>query len=297
MEKKLELVERYRGKYGLNRCLSALGVSKSTWHRYRNRSEVSREDEELKRKVLEVVKEHPAYGYRRIKAELADRYGVVVNHKRLRRLLSEWDLVLKRWVSRPRPSGVRVILKEAEGKLNLIRGCEPEPFRVLCTDFTEIKYADGTKKVYLMAMLDPGSGWVAGWAVGKSPNRELALGCWERSKRGLGAWGQGPVGIIVHHDQDPVYTSYRWLGQLLLEDGWWCPTVSEGRRTIRGWSRSGRISRGRTGRYFLMRGVWRSWRRRSRGRWGITTSGAGTPGLHTGRRRSILKVKGLPSNR
>ena len=88
-----------------------------------------------------------------------------MNHKRLRRLLSEWDLALRRKVAKPRPSGVRVILKEGEGKLNLVQGKKFEPFEVLCADFTEIKYANGTRKAYLMAMLDPGSGWVAGWAV------------------------------------------------------------------------------------------------------------------------------------
>ena len=113
---------------------------------------------------------------------------------------------------------MRRILKEAEGRLNLVRGLNPEPFQVLCTDFTEVKYAGGTKKAYLMAMLDPGSGWVAGWAVGKSVNRELALKCWEMAKANLAAWGVEPRGMIVHHDQDSVYTSYRWLRQLLIED-------------------------------------------------------------------------------
>ena len=218
MEKKLALVERHREEYGLNRCLRALSLSKSTWHRHRCRSEVSQADAELKEKVLEVVEEHPAYGYRRIQAELAAHHELKVNHKRLRRLLSEWDLALRRKVAKPRPSGVRVILKEAEGKLNLVRGKKSEPFEVLCTDFTEIKYANGTRKAYLMAMLDPGSGWVAGWAVGKSADRELALKCWERAKANLAGWGVGPEGLIVHHDQDSVYTSYRWLGQLLIED-------------------------------------------------------------------------------
>jgi len=219
LERKLELVERHQNEYGLNRCLSALGVSKSTWHRHQNRPKVSQEDEELKARVLEVVEEHPAYGYRRIKVELAVRYGVVVNHKRLRRLLSEWDLALRRRVARPRPSGVRVILKEAEGRLNLVRGLKPEPFQVLCTDFTEIRYAGGTRKAHLMTLIDPGSGWVAGWAVGKSANGELALRCWERAKGNLAAWGRTLQGLIVHHDQDSVYTSYRWLRQLLIEDG------------------------------------------------------------------------------
>ena len=121
MEKKLALVERHREEYGLNRCLRALSLSKSTWHRHK-RPKVSTKDEGLKEKVLEVVEEHPAYGYRRIQAELAAHHGLKVSHKRLRRLLSEWDLALRRKVAKPRPSGVRVILKEAEGKLNLVRG-------------------------------------------------------------------------------------------------------------------------------------------------------------------------------
>lgn len=218
MERKLALVRKHHREYGLNRCLAALGVSKATWHRHRNRPKVSEKDEELKSKVIQVVEEHPFYGYRRIKVELEVRHGIRVNHKRLRRLLSEWDLALKRRVSRPRPSGVRKILKEAEGKLNLIRGQKPGPLQVLCTDFTELRYAGGTRKAYLMAMLDPASGWVAGWAVGKSANRELALRCWEMAKGNLAALGRSPHGLIVHHDQDSVYTSYRWLRKLLIED-------------------------------------------------------------------------------
>jgi len=219
LERKLKLVRQHSKQYGLNRCLRALGVSKSSWHRSQRRPNVSREDVELKGKVLRVVEDHPAYGYRRIKVELEARHGIKVNHKRLRRLLSEWDLALRRQVARPRPSGVRRILKEAEGKLNLIRGWDPGPFQVLCTDFTEVRYAGGTRKAYLMAMIAPGSGWVAGWAVGKSANRELALRCWEAAKESLAKVGQDPRGLIVHHDQDTVYTSYLWLSQLLIGDG------------------------------------------------------------------------------
>ena len=150
MERKLELVRQHGKQYGLNRCLRALGVSKSSWHRSQRRPKVSQKDVELKGKVLRVVEDHPAYGYRRIKVELEVKHGIKVNHKRLRRLLSEWDLALRRQVARPRPSGVRRILKEAKGKLNLIRGWDPEPFKVLCTDFTEVRYAGGTRKAHLI---------------------------------------------------------------------------------------------------------------------------------------------------
>ena len=98
---------------------------------------------------------------------------------------------LRNW---PRPSGVRGTFKEAEGKLNLLRDRKPETLEVLCTDFTEIRYAGSAKKAHLMAMLDPGSGWAVGWAVGKSANRELALRCWEAAKESLAKVGQDPQG-------------------------------------------------------------------------------------------------------
>ncbi len=69
-----------------------------------------------------------------------------------------------------------------------------------------------------MAMVDPASGWVTGWAMGKSADRELALRCWERTKESLAQVGRSAQGLVVHHDQDAVYTSYRWLRQLLIED-------------------------------------------------------------------------------
>lgn len=46
--------------------------------------------------VREIVQEHPEYGYRRILPELEDRSGETINHKRLRRLLSEHELALPR---------------------------------------------------------------------------------------------------------------------------------------------------------------------------------------------------------
>ena len=69
-----------------------------------------------------------------------------------------------------------------------------------------------------MAMINPGSGWVVGCALGKSANRELALRCWEAAKESLAKAGRDPQGLIVHHNQDSVYTSYRWLSRLLIED-------------------------------------------------------------------------------
>lgn len=220
MTEKLELVERHREEHGLNRCLKLVGVSKGTWHRrMRERQETKQEvrDRQLKGAALQVVKEHPAYGYRRMLPELLETFGERVNHKRLRRVLNRWDLALPRRVSRPRPSGIHQILRQGKGQLNLLQGWDPGPLEALSTDFTEVRYAGGRKKAYLMALIDIGSRWVPGWALGPSPNRELALTCWERARAQLEAAGRGTSGLIIHQDQDSVFTSYRWLRRLLIE--------------------------------------------------------------------------------
>lgn len=199
-------------------------MSKGTWH-YRQRraarqAESAAKEQRLKAQVVDVIGEHPAYGYRRLLPELWER-GEEINHKRLRRLLNTWDLSLRRTVARPRPSGVREILAQAEGQLNRVKGWDPEPLEMFSTDFTELVYAGGRKKAYLMALLDPVSAWVPGWAVGPSANRELALSCWSAARQQLQeVAGVGrTAGVVVHSDQDSVYTSYEWLRRLIVEDG------------------------------------------------------------------------------
>jgi len=95
-------------------------------------------------------------------------------------------------VARASPSGVKKILKEAEEKLNLLWDRELNPLETLCTDFTKVKYAGGTRKAHLMAMIDPASGRMSGWSVGARADRELALRCWEAAKENLANAPRGP---------------------------------------------------------------------------------------------------------
>lgn len=169
--------------------------------------------------VRNIITDHPAYGYRRILPELRERTGLRVNHKRLRRLLGEHDLGLMRRLPAPgAPSAVRQTLSECEGQLNLVKGRAFGLLEAFSTDFTELSYAGGGK-AQLMALVDIKSKWVAGWAVGPSANRELALSCWQHAKERLAHLESSPAGLIVHHDQDSVYTSHEWLYALLIEDG------------------------------------------------------------------------------
>ena len=91
-------------------------------------------------------------------------------------------------------------------------------FDVLYTDFTELVYAGGRAKAHLMVLLDHAGKLVLGHAVAERAVRELALEAWKRAKRTLRRLGQPLEGLIVHHDQDSVFTSYAWTARLLMDD-------------------------------------------------------------------------------
>ena len=71
------MVSRHKEEHGLNRCLTALRVSKGTWpyrqKREGRQAEVVAEEQRLKTVVVEIIEEHPAYGYRRLSPELEER--------------------------------------------------------------------------------------------------------------------------------------------------------------------------------------------------------------------------------
>ena len=217
-------MDQHKQERGLNQCLQAIGLPKSTYYYRIVRRGPSDEDQRLMTHIRAIVREHPDYGYRRILPELEERAGERVNHKRLRRLLSEHELGLPRCLPKASPSPVQEILEGAKGQLNLVSeylgtGLAPEPLEVFSTDFTELRYAEGTRKAHLMAVVDVGSRYALGWAVGPSANRELALRCWERVRTRMTKLGRPLEGTILHSDLDSVRAGYDWLRALLLEDG------------------------------------------------------------------------------
>ena len=95
-----EQIERFRHEHGaghVHRLCAAIGLSRATYYRLRERLEnpAPEQDTELRSLIHEVALAWPSYGYRRITAELRRR-GVVANHKRVLRLLREDNLLCLR---------------------------------------------------------------------------------------------------------------------------------------------------------------------------------------------------------
>jgi putative transposase len=118
----------------------------------------------------------------------------------------------------PKPSAIRKLINQAGTRVNLLLSLETlNPLEVAVTDFTEIIYANGEKKAFLMPMVGLVSKVVFGWAVGPRENTELALESWAKAKKKIQKFRR-TKDFIVHHDQGSIYTSYRWLRQLAVKD-------------------------------------------------------------------------------
>lgn len=214
----MQMVDAVREEYGLNRSLSALAVPRSSYFARGQRIPQPERDAEVLTAVRRIIGEHPAYGWRRLQAELFEVDELVVNHKRLKRILRTYDLGLPRHVARRRHDGPAGLLNLHTGSIDLVRGREFGPLQAFSTDFTELHYGGG-RKAWMMVIVDIASKLAAGWRVGPSRNRGLALDSLGDLATDLKRRGLGLAGRIIHHDKDSVYTSYAWLGEVLLRHG------------------------------------------------------------------------------
>ena len=217
MDEKIKLVRDHHEEYGLNRCCEALALSKSTWYyRVHTYESYNEEDALLKYELQQEILNHAGYGYRRLKPELDERMGKPINHKRILRLLKETNLAFARQVAKYKVSPVAGLIRDHPKDVDLVTGRRFGLLEALSTDFTELTYAGGSKKAWFMATVDIAGKWVPGWSLGPSRNRKLARQCWEKTLRSCESVGVNVEGMIVHSDQDSVYTSYDWLRLLLL---------------------------------------------------------------------------------
>jgi putative transposase len=224
MIEKVTLAKKFQ-KDGVTACCRALDLAKSTF--YANINTKSSEDkfeakyQHLKQTIKEIIENNPAYGYRRIVSELKDNYGVILNHKPLKKLLVIWGLSLNRSIKQPEKSGITKILDFLKDKANLILNIKKTilPFGLIYTDMTEITYARG--KLHLAVYLDHKTKKVLGHAMSHHADTDLAMRAYNMAritlKNELKKLKAILAEIIFHQDQGSVYTSYAYVEQLLKD--------------------------------------------------------------------------------
>lgn len=164
---------------------------------------------ELRDAIQRIAVEMPAYGHRRITAELR-RADWVVNRKRVLRIMQDDNLVCLRGRSYVRTT-------DSNHKLpvypNLARDLKVSGLNQLwVADITYIRLQ--YEFVYLSVILDAHSRRVIGWALGRTLEAELAVDALKMAIRR----GRVEPGLVHHSDRGIQYAS-RAYTDLLTEHG------------------------------------------------------------------------------
>lgn len=172
-------------------------------------------DEDLKKEadILDridwIACEYPRYGYRRITKQL-HREGIIVNHKKVLRLMQENSLLCsakRKWI---KTTDSRHNFKRYP---NLIKDKTAyQPNRIWASDITYIRILTGF--VYLAVILDLYSRKVVGYAISRSLDSELVI----QALKSAIAFREPSKGCIHHSDQGAQYSCNEYVG-ILKEKG------------------------------------------------------------------------------
>jgi putative transposase len=183
------------------------GLSRASYYR-RFEARAPREaDVELTSHIQALSLRYRFYGYRRITAELR-RSGIVVNAKRIRRLMREDNLIaMRRKPFAPPTSDSR------HGFLivpNLLRGLVPlGPDQIWVADITYVRLREAF--AYLAIILDGFSRKVVGWALAPYLDASLAV---EALDHALADRKPKPASLIHHSDRGVQYASTEYRQRL-----------------------------------------------------------------------------------
>ena len=178
-----------------------MGLSRSTFY---DTSPIPAPRGDLITRISTICDEFECYGYRRVGAALRHQ-GVVVNSKKLRRLMKEHDLQPKRrrrHVVTTDSNHADPIFKNLTKDLVVER-----PNQLWIADLTYVAIPNGF--VYLAAILDAWSRRVVGYAISRSMDARLTVAALKTAIRTR----QPPKDCIHHSDRGSQYASeiYRTL--------------------------------------------------------------------------------------
>jgi transposase InsO family protein len=195
-----------QGALGIERMCLLVGVSRAGFYRFLRDQDECEEEMAVRSEVQKIVLEHGGrYGYRRVTAELRHR-GMLVNHKRVARIMREDSLV-----------GTDIQWPETSTNWT---GCDEIYInlanRMKVTGVNQLWVADITfirlkrEFVYLAVVLDRFSRKVIGWSVAATLTARLPIAALEKAIESR----EPPPGLVHHSDQGVQYLQASYLRTL-----------------------------------------------------------------------------------
>lgn len=196
-------------------------LPKSTYMYWQQRLDRPNKDEQVEKKILEIRKDNPNYGYRRMAAMLR-KQGLLINKKKVQRLVQKLKLQVTSFSRKTRKysSYKGTIGKVADNEINR-KFKVGEPYTYITTDTTEFKYLEKdknenyqVKKLYLNPYLDMYNSEIISYEISKQPTPEPILKALDRA---IEITNINKDKRIFHSDQGWAYQIKQYTSKLEAE--------------------------------------------------------------------------------
>ena len=192
----------------IRRGCSLMNMARSTFYKRPHaghRAAREKADTDLRVRIEDILAEFPAYGYRRVTHELRRR-GLVINHKRVARVMREHALTphrVRAWLATTNSDHKQPIYP------NLRSSITPEgPDELWVADLTYIRLTTGF--VFLAVVLDAWSRRVIGYAISHLLDTRLCLAALDAALD----LRQPRAGLVHHSDRGVQYASRAYRSRL-----------------------------------------------------------------------------------
>ena len=188
-------------------CIIA-NVSKSGYYKWLKRADQVPKDYGDYLLVKEVFEDGKGkYGWRQVKMHLKRKKKIIMNHKKIIRIMKKYNLVAK--IRRRNPYKA-IMKKTAEHRTfenQLDRNFNQIiPRKFFCTDITYLFY--NNRVAYLSAVKDVATGEIVAWRASQHITMELVLGTISQMKNYQNA--------LIHSDQGFHYTNPEFISEVKL---------------------------------------------------------------------------------
>lgn len=212
---KFEIIDSMKDKYSIKLLCKVANASRSGYYAWKHRKQIDIHND-LKDKILNVYnKIKKVYGYRRIKVALKKEYGLIINHKKIKRLMKK--LNIKSQIRRRR-------FKDPIYRKNNWCNIEPNILnrdftttninQKWVTDITYLYYGRNRNKAYLSVLMDLHNNEIISYKfstnLGLEFVKDTITEAFSKEK------DRDLSNLIIHSDQGFHYTSY--LYKKLLRD-------------------------------------------------------------------------------
>ena len=186
-------------------------ISKSgyyKWLKFSNEPERDYEDYLLIKEVFEKGKKK--LGFRSVKMNLSTDKQIVMNHKKIIRIMNKYHLYCLIRRRNPYKNIMKKSLEHRTFENVLGRKFEQSvPFKFFCTDITYISF--NYRFAYLSVVKDIASGEIVSWKLSKHLEMDIVLGTLEKLKSNIPA----PLkNVLIHSDQGFHYTNPEYISEV-----------------------------------------------------------------------------------